>query len=1118
MVKFKKLLSLSIASALILSLFCNIPAFVSAEPAKGCYIDFSRYSFVPLTKEKYNEFKENNPNGTPTAGNMYDVNIYNGNKIGAYSLVADSTAAGGKYLNYVKDSGGENNQLTGYMFVANPTGNYATDGDAYHTVLKEGTAYSMKIRYKITDLTDGYNLNLFAFPSSSVATPNNVSNWQDRVNIKLTIGNTGGWVEETYSFKMPDSYTGKDPHSLMLGFEPRVNGTTSRPANGTAVTYNLSVDYIEITEDTAPQHMEIDFNDYKIVKTAVGTAHIGSVNGHDEALWEIVEESGNKIMRYKSTGALNSDGSLPYSFIANPTGAASAAAKANAFILENGAEYRISFRYRLVGGEGAITFKVGATGEYWSCNRWNDNLPASDAIALTAVSGADGSSLGTASERKEASFTFTFPESRTGNKSLQVAFVPNYNLRTSETGYTLDIDDIVVDRLTAVTVVDENGNRTVQKGAPAAPASDKAGFGGNTADKLVLDTAENIEVYGRPKAECIERTEYYYDSTFTRPLASTDFPAADEIIYSKKYFKQSSVNQVAFCGFDEYNLRSTGKNYGEFGKNGYINTANEHVWDIVQTDSYTGSKSMHMALSKSYNRARKFLYIGNGYEYEDNVTYKVTLRIKKDSSAEQGGNLKMTLGGGGDVYGRFISGGEGSVITVAADELSEEWTEYTIPIIFVPQTLESQPDYGADYYRGPAIEFDTDSNVAIFIDSITISTVIGPVSGGLTEDGKDLRITSSYIDNGEDKVVIAGTEYAVVERGILAKSANNTVALTKGNSGVLSVKKTDGFGDYWADGENGEKIFSMLIKEIDDRSVTARAYVKLSDGITYYSPESVITDGSTPEGYSLVWGDEFDGTRLNTSKWVTAGADTYDSTNSLVYYSNNGKNAAVENGMLKLKLEHRGESEYSYKYNAPAGLSTNGTMNFKYGFIEMRAKIPYKNGIQSSFWFKSDASVSGAEKKSDTTAEIDMVETFGLTDTVTPNIHKWYAKEHSQYNNDGRTAKTHKFENGETEEFHIYGMEWTETEIIMYIDGAEYARYDITMPYESAGKEVGSMDAFNDPMRIKIGCSPYLSELGHYDFTGDGSGYTTEATDFSQAYCIDWVRLYQKDGCELFTK
>lgn len=1122
MTKFKKLLSLSIAATLILSIFCNIPAFVSAESAKGCYIDFSRYSFDPLTKEVYDEFKENNPNGTPTAGNMYDVNIYNGNKVGTYSLVDDSTASGGKYLNYVKDSGGENYQLTGYMFVANPTGNYATDGGTYHTVLKVGTAYSMKIRYKITDLTDGYNLNLFAFPSNGVATPNNVANWQDRVNIELTIGNTGGWVEETYSFKMPDSYTGKDPHSLMLGFEPRVNGKTSRPADGTAVTYNLSVDYIEITEAAAPQHMEIDFGSYKVTKVSESS---GSIANNADALWQIAsDDSGNKFMQYPSNGNMTSDSSLPYGFMANPTGSASFADRANAFILDEGAEYRISFKYRLseLATGGKLTFKVGATGGSNCMNGWS---AANTGIALTSLDGGTAD-LQASDDWKTVSYTFTMTTTATGTdirRSMQVAFVPNWAQRT--VAYTLDVDDIVVDRLTAVTVVDENGNRTVQKGAPAAPASDKAGFGGNTADKLVLDTAENIEVYGRPKAECIERTEYYYDSTFTRPLVSTDFPAADEIIYSKKYFKQSSVNQVAFNGFDGQHMYRSDVDWKDNTFSGnmcYSNTTTENVWKIVDTESFTGSKSMHMALSGGYSRARKFLYIGNGYEYEDNVTYKVTLRIKKDSSAEQHGNLKMTLGGGGDVYGRFISGGEGSVITVAADELSEEWTEYTIPITFVPQTLANQPNYGADYYRGPAIEFNTDSNVAIFIDSITISTVIGSVSGGLTEDGKDLRITSSYIDNGEDKVVLAGTEYAVVERGILAKSSTNTVALTGGNSGVLSVKKTDGFGDYWADGENGEKIFSMLIKEIDDRSVTARAYVKLSDGITYYSPESVITGGNAPEGYSLVWGDEFDGTRLNASKWVTAGADTYDSKNSVVYYSNNDKNVAVENGMLKLKLEHRGESEYEYKYNAPAGLATNGTMNFKYGFIEMRAKIPYKNGIQSSFWFKSDASVSEAEKKSDTAAEIDMVETFGLTDTVTPNIHKWYTaddnKEHSQYNNDGRTAKTHKFENDEADEFHIYGMEWTETEIIMYIDGAEYARYDITRPYESAGKEVGSMEAFNDPMRIIIGCSPYLSELGHYDFIGDGSGYTTEVTDFSQAYCIDWVRLYQKDGCELFTK
>lgn len=1119
--KSKKILSLATATALILSLFCNIPAFISAEPTDGCYIDFSQYKFEPLTTEIYNSYKEENPDKTPTAGNMYDVNIYDGSKVGTYSMAEDNEASGGKYLNYVKDAGGKNGRLESYMFVANPTGNYATNDSDKHIVLAEDTTYSMTIRYRITDLSDGYNLNLFTFASSGVATPNNTQNWQDRVNVKLGLGNTGGWTEETYSFKTPQTYTGDAPHSLLVGFEPRVNGNTARPTEGTALTYNLSVDYIEIKKSVAPQHMEIDFDNYNISKV-VGNS--GSIAASDDALWVIGEADGNKYMSYPSTGTMTSESSLPYGFMANPTGSGSFADRKNAFILENGAEYRISFKYRLseLAQGGTLTFKVGATAGSNCMNGWSAANPS---IALNPLEGTESVKLSASEEWKTVSYTFIMSTTNTSTtdirRSMQVAFLPNWNQR--QVAYTLDVDDIAVDRISSVTIVDEAGNKTVQKGAPATPADGRIGFGGNTAESVVFDTSVNTEIYTRPTAECVERTEYYYDSAMTRPITSMNFSVSDETVYSKKIFKQSSVNQVAFCGFDEYGLRSTGTEYGQFGKYGYINTEKESVWEIVDGVSYTGTKSMHMALSNDYNSARKFLYIGNSYEYEDNVSYHVSLRIKKDTSVEQSGNLKITLGGGGDVYGRFISGGVNSVITIPANELSDEWTEYTIPITFVPQTMETHPDYNADYYRGPALKFDTDSNVAVYIDTITISTVCGSVSGELTDSDRELRVTSSYFDNGNNKIVLAGTEYDIVERGILAKSSTNTAVLKEGGEGVLSVKKTDSFDDYWADGENGEKIFSMLIENIDDRSVTARAYVKLSDGRTYYSPEAVITAAqNAPAGYSLVWGDEFDGSKLDSSKWVAAGTDSYDSTNSLVYYNNNGKNVSVENGMLKLRLEHRGESNYAYKYNAPAGLSTTGTMNFKYGFIEMRAKIPYKNGIQSSFWFKSDASVSEAEKKSDTAAEIDMVETFGLTDTVTPNIHKWYTAndiiEHSQYNSDGRTAQTHKFENCSADEFHIYGMEWTETEIIMYIDDTEYARYDITKAYEAPGKEIGSMDAFKDPMRIIIGCSPYLKELGHYDFTGDGSGYTTEATDFSQAYCIDWIRLYQKDGCELFTK
>ena len=96
------------------------------EPEKYV-IDFCDYNFSSLTAEGYAQFKKDNPSGTPTAGNMYDVNIYNGGKVGTYSLIDDSTAAGNKYLNYVKDSGGKNGGLYNYMFVANPTGNFSTE-------------------------------------------------------------------------------------------------------------------------------------------------------------------------------------------------------------------------------------------------------------------------------------------------------------------------------------------------------------------------------------------------------------------------------------------------------------------------------------------------------------------------------------------------------------------------------------------------------------------------------------------------------------------------------------------------------------------------------------------------------------------------------------------------------------------------------------------------------------------------------------------------------------------------------------------------------------------------------------------------------------------------------
>ena len=1127
--KTKRILSVTLIMALVLSLFTGIMPIVSAEPtnpdfvSEKYYFDFSQYAFDTVTVED-------------RAANLG----YNGNTVNAYSatvncgvwsLEEDDTATGGKYLKYVKDNNGSGTSLSNFLFVANPTGDYSTKGN--HIVLDAATTYNIKIRYKVEDLEEEkYDLNLFAVATTTVGTPNDCPA-ANLVYIQKGLGNTNGWVEATYKFTTPASYTGT-VNSLLLGFNPATEGTTNRPSAGTLYTYSVAIDYVEIQKpEFAAQHMNIDFDDFVITPfngNNIGTVYTSTTNPN---LWVIGNEDNNKFIQfpYNTAGARTSPGSAFYAFMANPTGSGDYKGDQAglAFILENGGEYRISFKYRLssLASGGTMTFKVGATGSMSCCNAtWSE---ANQSIALTPEDGTSSISLGVTSEWKTMTYTFKMSTtSATARRSMQVAFVPN--LTQLKSTYTLDVDDVVVDRLATVTIKDEAGNTATQKGAPAAPIG-TLDMGGNTAE--AVDMPVKAEVYSGTTAQ-IGEYKYYSDKDLTKEITSYTFNSVNETIYSKFIATTSNANQVAFCGFDEYKLRTKSYDdataYGDFVGMGYLNGTNEHVWDIVDTEAYSGTKSMHMALASGYDASRRYLYIGNGYEWEDNASYQVSLRIKKDAEIEQNGFLKINLGGGGNIYGAFIYGQNSSEIMIPADELSSEWTEITFAYNYIPQKITKFP-YSIDYYAGPTLFFttDTDSNVAIYLDAITISKVCGDIAAETidinNEDNKqEVRVTSSYLVNDSNKVLLAGVEYDVVERGILAKASTNTVKLLEGNDGVLSVKKAENLDDYWADGANGEKIFAMLIEDIsvnDHREITARSYVKLSDGNTYYSPLTTFSVGETnaPAGYKLVWGDEFDGTKLDTTKW-----NTEYTVNPPLYQTKDV--ISVENGMLNLNVTRHVGSDTSLKYDVPLDLSTSKTMNYQYGYLEVRARVPYQRGLNSAVWLRSNGQISkdAGTKLSDTLAEIDIFETLTLTDRATSNIHKWLTVDsvlsHSQYNSGtGNKIQQYIFDSENLcDEFHIYGFEWTETEIKMYIDRELYATYDITTDYEKNGNVVGDMASFHDPSHIIIGMKPQLAELGAYDYYGDGSGYTTDDTVFETPYSIDWIRLYQKDDTGMLLK
>ena len=64
---------------------------------------------------------------------------------------------------------------------------------------------------------------------------------------------------------------------------------------------------------------------------------------------------------------------------------------------------------------------------------------------------------------------------------------------------------------------------------------------------------------------------------------------------------------------------------------------------------------------------------------------------------------------------------------------------------------------------------------------------------------------------------------------------------------------------------------------------------------------SIISVLSVPDGYRLVWSDEFNGDSIDTSKWgYDIGGGGWGN-NELEYYTDRSNNAYVSNGVLHIR-------------------------------------------------------------------------------------------------------------------------------------------------------------------------------------------------------------------------
>ena len=154
---------------------------------------------------------------------------------------------------------------------------------------------------------------------------------------------------------------------------------------------------------------------------------------------------------------------------------------------------------------------------------------------------------------------------------------------------------------------------------------------------------------------------------------------------------------------------------------------------------------------------------------------------------------------------------------------------------------------------------------------------------------------------------------------------------------------------------------------------------------------------SKSQSKNLVWADEFNSKGLpDSTRWGYDVGGTGWGNNELQYYTSKRKeNASVNNGHLI--IEARKEDFSSMKYTS-ARLVSKNKGDWKYGRIEVRAKLPKGRGIWPAIWMLPTKWAYGGWPKS---GEIDIMEFVGyIPDSIFGSVHT------ERYNHSIGTQKT----------------------------------------------------------------------------------------------------------------
>ncbi len=365
-------------------------------------------------------------------------------------------------------------------------------------------------------------------------------------------------------------------------------------------------------------------------------------------------------------------------------------------------------------------------------------------------------------------------------------------------------------------------------------------------------------------------------------------------------------------------------------------------------------------------------------------------------------------------------------------------------------------------YAGGQIKFDLktlsgDSNYSMKIDCIWDCTSGDQVIGSIGSDGWE-SVTIEV-----DDLVDTGLQLTTIDTGLV-------IWATQYTNTVFQIDNV-----RWEDTDGGGTTVEEPLA--DDGWV-------IPSFTGYESP-------STYDGYSLTWSDEFSGTEINDDNWGYDIGGSGWGNNELQYHTN--RNAYLKEGLLVIRAQ---QEAYRGKNYTSSRLKTQGKQNFKYGRIDVRARLPEGAGIWPALWMLGENITDVGWPKS---GEIDIMEMVGGNSPQDkhPNGDRT-AHGTMHWNNNGlngsyspvNTGKSEILSTSLSEEFHVFSIQWDVNGIGWYIDDAQYS-------YKTINSTQPFREEFFFIMNIAVG--------------GDWPESPNSSTVFPQRMVIDYVRVFQKN-------